>query len=496
MIEKWRRVIVKKEAIRNPVTTNFEENIAFLKRELGVGESFDMIHLELKYGGKQMHFFLVDGFAKDFSLTQIQRELTLTKPEEIETNPLDHLIKSKIPYVEIDTSDDLDEVVDQVLAGPAALVVEGVDEVILIDTRTYPVRGPEEPDTEQVIRGAKDGFVETMVENAALIRRRIRDRTFRVEFMQAGRRSKTDMSLLYIGDIADPSIIKQIKESVEKIDTDGLPMGDKTIEEFLFGHHLNPYPLVRYSERPDVTASHLLEGHVIIMVDGSPSVMITPVSFWHHLQHAEEYRQKPLVGTILRGVRFAAVWASIFLMPLWYLFATQEGLLPGPMHFIGIAQDGEVPIYLQFLLAEIGIEMLRMAAIHTPNALATALGLVAAILIGQVAIDVGLFSPEVVLYLAIAAIGSFATPSYELSLANRIIRVALLLVTAIFGVPGFVVGCAAWVLLLTHVKTFDMPYLWPFLPFNAKALRDVIFRAPMPLKNRRPASVHPLDPDK
>ncbi|OLO26936.1 spore germination protein [Alkalihalophilus pseudofirmus] len=493
---KWRRFPLAKKNILHPVSKSIEENIQYLKEALGVDKSFDIIHLDLEYGKVPMALFVVDGFAKDFSLTQIQRELLLLKPEDLQGDPLKTLTHTRIPYVEIDTNDDLDAIVDDVLAGQAALVVDGLDQIILMDTRTYPVRGPEEPDTEQVIRGAKDGYVETLVENAALTRRRVRDRTLRIEYKRVGRRSKTDLCIAYIEDIADPNIVDKISQALDLIDTDGLPMGDKTIEEFIFGQHYNPYPMVRYSERPDVVASHLFEGHVVIMVDGSPSVMITPTTFWHHLQHAEEYRQKPIIGAALRAVRFTAVWASIFLLPLWYLFATNQHLLPEMLAYIGPNDEGQVPIYVQFLLAEIGIEMLRMAAIHTPSALATALGLVAAILIGEVAIEVGLFSPEVVLYLAVAAVGSFATPSYELSLANRLIRVLLLISTAIFGLGGYVVGTVVFILLLTSMKGFDTPYLWPFLPFSYRGFRDVLLRSPIPLKNRRPTGIHPLDPDR
>ncbi|WP_368504746.1 spore germination protein [Alkalihalophilus sp. As8PL] len=484
------------ETVIHHVSNDYSENIAFLKKELAVDDSFDIIFLELEHGGRQMGMFLVDGFAKDSALTEIQRELSRTTVRMLEEKPLEKLIKSRIPYVEIETTNDLDNVVDQVLAGPTALVVEGCDYVILLDTREYPVRGPEEPDTEQVIRGSKDGFVETLVMNAALVRRRVRDRTLRVEYVQVGRRSKTDLAITYIADIADHKYVDEIKSALEKIDTDGLPMGDKTIEEFIFGHHYNPYPLVRYTERPDVAASHLFEGHILIMVDGSPSVMISPTTFWHHMQHAEEYRQKPLIGLGLRLVRFVAVWASIFLLPLWYLLATNDAYGPTAIGYIGSEEVGSVPLFAQFLIAEIGIEMLRMAAIHTPNALATALGLVSALLIGEVAINVGLFSPEVVLYLAVAAVGSFATPSYEMSLANRFIRVALLISAAAFHLGGYMVGVTLWMLLLIRTKVLDMPYLWPFIPFNMRAMKDVLFRAPMPLKNRRPVSLHPNDPDR
>lgn len=490
---------MKREQIQHPASKKIEQNILYLSNELAVDKSFDLIKLDLNYAGRNMALFLVDGFAKDEALTEIQRELMLMKPEEannLSGDFLQTLVKSRIPYVEIDTEKDLNKVVDQILAGPAALVVDGLDEVILIDTRTYPVRGLEEPDTEQVIRGAKDGFVETIVFNTALMRRRVRDRTLRNEYLTVGRRSKTDLCVTYIEDIADPLVVKKVKEAIKKIDADGLPMGDKTIEEYLFGQHYNPYPFVRYTERPDVAASHLFEGHIIVVVDGSPSVIITPTTFWHHLQHAEEYRQKPIVGAALRLVRFSAVWASIFLLPLWLLFALNQNMLPTGLDFIGPNETGQIPLLAQFIIAEMGIEMLRMAAIHTPSALATALGLVAAILIGQVAIDVGLFSPEVVLYLAVAAVGSFATPSYEMSLANRLIRVLLLILTGFFHVIGYVVGITILIISLSSMKVYFTPYLWPFIPFSARSFRDVILRSPIPLKRQRPKAIHPLDEDR
>ena len=334
----------------------------------------------------------------------------------------------------------MNKVVDTVLSGPTALVIDGVDEVIIIDARTYPVRGPEEPDTERVVRGARDGFVETIVFNTALTRRRVRDRTLRMEFMQLGRRSKTDIVVCYIADIADPEIVKKVKELLSKIDIDGLPMAEKTIDEYISDNNWNPYPIVRFTERPDTTATHLYEGHVCIFVDGSPAAMITPVTYWHHLQHAEEYRNKPLTGAYLRFVRYLAVFGSIFLMPLWYLFNIEPTLLPDQFDFIGPNDKGQINLLLQFLLVEVGLDMLRMAAIHTPTSLATALGLVAALMIGQVAVEVGLFTNEVILYFSIAAIGSFATPSYEVGMANRLVRIALLLTTALFHTYGYVIS--------------------------------------------------------
>lgn len=482
---------------KQPMFHNYDQNIDYMKERLGVEKSFDVIHLDLEYADRKMSLFLIDGFVKDEILHYLMEGLSELDEEDIEPEPLEKLLKTYIPYVELETKDDLNEVSDWVLAGPTALFVEGInDKVIMIDARTYPVRGPQEPDVERVVRGARDGFVETIVFNTALTRRRIRDRSLRMEYMQIGRRSKTDICISYIEDIADMDRVKELKGQLELIDTDALPMAEKTVDEFLSGEHWSPYPTIRYTERPDTAAAHLYEGHILVMIDGSPSVMITPSTFWHHLQHAEEYRQKPSVGAYLRFVRFFAVLASIFVLPLYYLFSIEPGLLPQGLEFIGPTELGMVPLIAQFLVAEIGIDTLRLAAIHTPSALATALGLVAAILIGQVAVEVGLFSNEVILYLAAAVVGTYCTPSYELSLANRISRLGLLIVTALFGVEGFMIGSTVWILYLARLNTFNTAYLWPFLPFNYRAFRDVLLRSPMPLKNRRPAFLHPSDPDK
>lgn len=481
---------------REPVKVSLKENIEYLREALGVEKSFDVIQLDVEYAEREMALYLVDGFVKDDILHYLMKMLAGLDAGQLEGDTLSRLIKTYIPYVEVETTDDLNKVVDMVLAGPTALVVDGVDEVILIDARTYPVRGPQEPDIERVVRGSRDGFVETLVFNTALTRRRIRDRTLRMEYMQVGRRSKTDVVVSYIEDIADPEMVQKVKDSISKIDTDGLPMAEKSIEEFISGRHWNPYPMVRYTERPDTAATHLYEGHVCIIVDGSPSVIITPTTFWHHLQHAEEYRNKPLVGAYLRFVRFLAVWASVFLLPLWYLFAIEPQLLPDALSYIGPNETGQLPLVIQFLMIELGLDMLRMAAIHTPSALATALGLVAALMIGQVAVEVGLFINEVILYLAIAAIGTFSTPSYEMSLANRLIRIALLIATSIFHTYGYVAGIMLLIIMLARMKSFGVPYLWPFIPFNLRAFRDVLLRSPIPLKNRRPRFLHPKDPDR
>lgn len=324
----------------------------------------------------------------------------------------------------------------------------------------------------------------------------MRDRSLVMKHFSVGKRSKTDVVVTYLDSVVNLNLVEKIKQKIENIDIDGLPMEEKSLEEFVFGRHYNPYPMVRYTERADTSSVHLREGHILILVDGSPSVMICPTTFWHHLQHAEEYRQKPIVGMFLRWVRFIAVISSLFLLPLWYVLAQNPNLLPQSLKFIGPKEIGNVPLFWQILIAEIGIEILRMAAIHTPNALATALGLVAAILIGQVAIDVGLFTQEVILYLAVAAMSTFATPSYELSLANRIFRLVFLIAGAILGIYGLIGAIILWILLLATTKSLNVPYLWPVIPLNIKALIDFLFRIPVPLKGKRPSILDTQDDTK
>lgn len=484
------------EETQVPISKDFGKNIDYLLQELRIEKNFDVIHRKLEFAERKFGLFFVDGFAKDEILIHVLRELSSLSAKDLSKNPVNFLVHSLIPHIEVETSEDLEEVMGEVLAGQAVLIVEGLTQALLIDTREYPARSPEEPDIERVVRGPRDGFVETIVFNAALIRRRVRDRSLIMEPMQVGKRSKTDIIVTYIESIADQELVETIKKKLSQIKIDSVIMSEKTIEEFLFGNNMNPYPLVRYTERADTASVQLMEGHILILVDGSPSIIICPSTFWHQLEHAEEYRQKPIVGAFLRWVRFVAILVSLFLLPLWYVFATNQELLAEGWKFIGVDEPGNISLFWQFFLAEIGVEILRMAAIHTPSALATALGLVAAILIGEIAVEVGLFTSEVILYLAVALMGTYATSSYELSLANRMFRLFFLFGAALFGPVGLVVAITLWVILLTTSKTLNTPYLWPFIPFDAGELYEILVRSPIPLQRSRPKILNVHDPDR
>ncbi len=480
-----------------PIFKKLEQNKAYLQERLDLGDrNFDIIFKEILMGGRKAALLTVDGLNNNSLTIFIIRSLLAATREQIAVSPVEKLMSEIIPFAEISPVDDLEEAMRQVLAGPMLLLIDGERQGLLIDIREYPGRSPDEPDIEKITRGSRDGFVETLVFNVALIRRRIRDPQLRCEILSAGRRSATDIALMYIKDIANPQIVENVRSRIGKIDIDALPMAEKTVEEFITRSFWNPFPVVRYTERPDVTANHLIEGHVIIIVDTSPSVMIVPITFFHLLQHAEEFRQVPIVGSYIRWIRLIGVFLSFFLIPVWILLATHPGFLPKSLKFIGPKDEASMPIYLQFIFAHFGLDLVRMASIHTPSPFATALGLVGALLIGQIAVSVGFFTPEVLLYTGLIALGVFASPSWELSMANRVVLFILILLTGLFHLPGLIIGLLAVFIRLAATKSFGFPYLWPLLPLDLKALPIIFLRRPIPIQLYRPCWLKTKDSDR
>ncbi len=476
----------KEEKEKKPLSKSVHEIEDFMKEKVGLGESFDLGVRKLKLLEKDVHIYFVNGLCDTNFIIELLEELVQINDHEEESDKLHSIIENRLVHQSVDPLKTMDDLVDRVLSGLIALVIEGEETGFIIDVRGYPGRSPEEPDTEKVVRGSRDGFVENIILNTALTRRRIRDPRLRFEIMQVGERGKTDISIAYIKGVANQDLVDVVRKELENIEIDGLTMADKTVEEFLLKQGYNPYPLVRYTERADVAATHLLEGHVLIYVDTSPSVIITPTTIFHHMQHVEEFRQSPAVGTFIRWVRFIGIMSSLFLLPLWYLFIEDPSLLPANLEFIGPNERTNIPMIIQIFLADIGIEFLRLAAIHTPTSLSNAMGLVAAVLIGQIAIDVGLFVPEVILYVALVAIGNFVTPSYELGIANKIARLFLLICAALFHVPGLMVGITAYIIYLANIRSLNTPYLWPLIPFAPKAFMQIIVRRAVPGSQLRP----------
>ena len=480
-----------------PIQKKLEENKSYLQKRLDLGvENFDIIFKEITIGGKRAALLFVDGLNNNEITVFVLRALLEASREQIAVAPVEKLMNKVIPFAEIDLVDDFEEALREVLAGPMLLLIDGEAEGLLIDTREYPVRDPQEPDIEKITRGSRDGFVETLVFNVALIRRRIRDPQLRCEMINVGRRSVSDIALLYIKDIANPQILENVRSRIKKIEIDALPMAEKTVEEFITRSFWNPFPQVRYTERPDVAATHLLEGHIIIIVDTSPSVMIVPITFFHLFQHAEEFRHNPIVGTYIRWIRSTGVLLSFLLIPIWLLLAMEAGRLPEWLKFIGPKEKTSIPLYLQFTFAHFGLDLVRLASIHTPSPFATALGLVGALLIGQIAVDVGFFTPEVLLYTGLVALGVFSSPSWELSMANRVFLLVVILLTGLLRLPGLILGFVLVLIRLLLTRPFGFPYLWPLIPLNLRALSVLFYRRPIPMQLYRPAFLQTGDSDR
>lgn len=484
--------MIKKEVEQKwPIPKSVDETEHYMKQRVGLGISFDLNLRKLKIFDRDVHLYSVSGLVDTIYAIQLVKELVdLNNNEKLATD-VGKLVENRLVNQSVQPVETLEILIEKVLSGLIGVVIDGETVAYVVDVRSYPGRSPQEPDTEKVVRGARDGFVENIIMNTALIRRRIRDERLRYEMIHVGERSKSDVALAYLEDVADPDLLNILREELKAIEVDGIPMADKTIEEFVLKQGLNPFPLVRYTERADVAAAHILEGHAVIITDTSPSVIITPTTYFHHVQHAEEFRESPVMGTFVRWTRFLGVWVSIFLLPFWLLFVLEPSLLPEKLSFIGPNEQTNIPIVIQLFLADFGIEFLRIAAIHTPTPLSTAMGLIAAVLIGQIAISVGLFVPEVILYVAVAGIGTFTTPSYELSIANKIARMILLVLVSLFHTLGFVIGSTVFFIYIVNTRALNTPYFWPFLPFEPKGFLQIIFRRAIPGSLLRPSIVHP-----
>lgn len=475
------------------VQPSIEANESFMQSKLGIGTSYDVDYRELIILQQKVQLYYINGLVDDTSIVQILKVLVEINDHECEESKLAAIIENRLMNQQVDQVKKMDVLLDELLNGLVVVFVDGIRHAYIVDVRHYPGRQPEEPDTERVIRGSRDGFTENIVENSALIRRRIKDVSLRNEIVRVGTRSKTDISITYLASVTNESWIEQVKDKINTIHVDGIVMADKALEEYFVNHHFSPFPFVRYTERPDVASQHLLQGYVVLIVDTSPSVIILPTTYFDLLEHAEEYRQTPAVGTFTRWIRVLAVLMSILLLPTWYLLASHPSLLPDKLSFIGPDEVGNVPLIIQVLIADFGVELMRMAAVHTPTPLATALGLIAAVLIGEIAVDVGLFVPEIILYVAISTIGTYVTPSYELSVANKFIKYFLMLTIIVLGKTGFIIGLTLTIIYLSRQKNFNVPYLWPLIPFQPIAFGRFLLRIPVPFIHTRPAIVHPKD---
>lgn len=402
--------------------------------------------------------------------------------DEIERENIEVIIKNNCIAEKIETTNDIEKGLDAIFSGDFIILNNYNDVMFVIDTKFYPSRSLSEPDSEKVVRGSRDGLTENLATNLALVRRRIKSENLCIKMYEIGTYSKTKIALVYLKNQIKPNYLQKITEKLENIKVKELTMSDKALEELLVDRKYTPYPLVKYTERPDTLAIHLYQGMFGIIVDTSPSAIIGPISLFDHLQHAEEFRQTIMAGSYLRIIRFIGIVLAFFSIPLWYALIDYN--LPEIFNILVPKNYNRNILFIQLSIVLIGVELIRMASIHTPSALSTSMGLVSGLIIGDVAIKVGLFSEQIVILAAISSIGSYITPSYELSLANKMANLLLLIITYFFKLPGLLIGVVLLVVYLATLNSFGRPYLYPLFPLNIKELLKQVVRLPYKVKEK------------
>ncbi len=451
------------------VSTDVKETKKIFHDILPIGKSFDVIEREVIIGEKLSYMYFIDGFVKDGVVAKLINFLLGLTPEKLkDIKNANEFVSRFITYVEVDVDNDIEKIVQMYLSGATILIIDGFSEAIIIDARTYPARSTEEPEKEKVLRGSRDGFVETVVFNTALLRRRIRDPKFTAEIVNIGNRSKTDVVITYISDIVDQKILKNIKERLKNIDVRSLTMNQESLAECLIRRKwYNPFPKVRYTERPDIAAACVLEGSVAILVDNDPSALLLPSSIFDFIQEADDFYYPPIVGGYMRLIRNVVFFSTMILTPLWLLLIQNLDKLPSWMQFIQIAEPNSVAPVVQLLLLEVAIDVLRLASVNTPNMLGNSLSIIGALILGDFAIQSGWFVPDTILYMSIVAIASFSQANIELNYAFKFMRILTLILTYFLDLVGFILGVIISITLVATNKTITgRGYLYPLIPFN------------------------------
>ena len=469
-----------------PLSFSFDENIENLDTSLGVKENFDIIKRELLINSTRVVMYYVDGFVTAALMQKLMMHLTTIK--DFGSNTHESVIefaKKSVPSVEVDTEYDFDNACKAVLSGCTLLIAEGFgDGAIIIDTRSYPARVTAEPENDKVMRGSRDGFVETLIFNTAMIRRRIRDTSLRVRYLCVGESSKTDVSVVYIEGKADKKQVSEIIKRISEIKTDSLVMGHQSLIECLIRKRwYNPFPKVRCTERPDAACASILEGSIIVLCDNSPEALILPTSIFDFLQDTDDYYFPPLTGSYLRIVRQLVFWSAVILTPVWYLLVRNAPNIPDSFMFLVPSGDEiNVPIIVQLIMAELVIDGLKLASLNTPSVMSNSFGVIGGLLLGDFAVQVGWLSADVIFYMAIVSIASFTQSNYELGYALKFIRMITLVLTHFFNFWGFGIGILTGLVLICTNKTVysSHSYLYPLIPFNRKAMARLVFRLKKP----------------
>ena len=468
------------------LTKSLQENRQVLDEKIGVGRNFDVISRDLVIGGVSARMYVIDGYGDDGVIERILSVLLSVTAEEMgKVTDIQQFIDRFVTFGEVAAENRIRPILTGVFLGKTALVVEGFDRCVLIDAKTFPGREVQEPNNGRVLRGSHDGFVEILLKNTSLIRRRIRDENLTLESHQVGKNSRSDVVLAYMEDRVDRKLLEEVREKLKRIPANALAMSQESVaESMMTPQWYNPFPKVRYTERPDTATACIMEGYVVLMVDNSSSVMLLPTYFFDFMEEANDFYFPPLVGTYFRYIRMFVFLMSLFITPVWYLLAKSPHMVPPWLEFITLDDPGYVPLLVQLLLVELAIDLLKLASLNTPDVLSNSFSMIGALILGDFAVQAGWLVPEVLVYMAYVTIAAFAQPSFEMGYAFKLMRVILLILIALWDWWGFAAGMVLWAVLLFTTKPIaGKGYMYPIYPFDAKALGNLLVRKPISRDN-------------
>ncbi len=489
----------KDESFKIASSTSLDENVDKIK--LLLKDCEDVVYKDFRVGAEQkLKFTLIftDGmvdkaFIYDAVLNDLMYHAREVPPDapEIKEELFKLLRYGSISAPELKEIENLDDAILAILTGDTVLIIDGFTTLMVIGTKGWPARGISEPNTEAVIRGPREGFTETFRFNTALVRRRIRDPKLKLKQMQVGRRSATDMGVMYIEDIAMPALVEEVQRRLKTIDIDAV-LESGYIEELIEDDPYSLFPQIKATERPDKVAAALYQGQVVLLVDNSPFALIMPATFNSFFHAAEDHYIRWIPATALRMLRYIAGTLSL-IAPALYIAVTsyQPGILPSKLVLsIAAAREGvPFPAVIEALIMELTFELLREAGVRLPTLIGGVVGIVGGLVIGQAAVEAGIVSPIMVIIVAITAISSFSIPDYSFSNAFRLFRFLLIFAAGFLGLYGIILALLLMLGHLVRLKSFGTPYLSPFVSFTASDFKDTFVRLPIFMMKNRPMGI-------
>ncbi|WP_098744032.1 spore germination protein [Paenibacillus sp. EZ-K15] len=484
------------------LSPDIKSNLNHIRAALG--NSTDIVIREIPLDEEEKHYIAIlytDGLADQKiiseSIMMVVADIAKSqvRDDTEHSQPFDgQKILEEISFVnkEIQSIHDYKKLFHSLLSGDTIFLVDGLDRGIAAGTRGWKDRGVMETSAENVVRGPRESFTESLRTNTALIRRKIKDPHLWMETKQIGRITQTDVAMMYIDGIANEKIVGEVRTRLERIDVDSI-LESGYIEELVQDKTLTPFPTIYNTERPDVVASELLEGKIAIIVDGTPFVLIVPALFVSFLHAAEDYYQRADISSFLRVLRYLSIFISLLGPSLYVAITTfHHEMLPTQLLF-GLAGQREqipFPAFVEAVLMEVTFEILREAGVRLPKNIGSAISIVGTLVIGQAAVEAGIISPAMVIVVAITAISSFVVPSFNMSIAFRMLRFPLMALAGSFGLFGILVGIIALILHLCSLRSFGIPYMSPFAPLIPEGQKDTILRLPHWMLMNRPRLIN------